>query len=77
MACAGSSPVLARSLCCRSGADGQAVVAGLQSELSVSELLAIAGSQVTEIGSAMGYAGSSSVMARRFKCFMQPRMGRG
>ena len=37
--------------------DGQAVVAGLQSELSVSELLAIAGSQVTEIGSAHGLRG--------------------
>jgi thiol:disulfide interchange protein DsbG len=37
--------------------DGQAVVAGLQSELSVSELLAITGSQVTELGSAHGLRG--------------------
>ena len=37
--------------------DGQAVVAGLQSELSVSELLSIAGSQVTELGSAHGLRG--------------------
>ena len=37
--------------------DGQAVVAGLQSELSVSALLSIAGSQVTELGSAHGLRG--------------------
>ena len=37
--------------------DGQAVVAGLQSELSVSNLLSIAGSQVTELGSAHGLRG--------------------
>jgi thiol:disulfide interchange protein DsbG len=37
--------------------DGQAVVAGLQSELSVSKILSIAGSQVTELGSAHGLRG--------------------
>ena len=37
--------------------DGQAVVAGLQSELSVSNLLSIAGSQVAELGSAHGLRG--------------------
>ena len=37
--------------------DGLAVVAGLQSELSVSALLSIAGSQVTELGSAHGLRG--------------------
>jgi thiol:disulfide interchange protein DsbG len=37
--------------------DGQAVVAGLQTDLSMSKLLAIAGGQVTELGSAHGLRG--------------------
>jgi len=57
--------------------DGQAVVAGLQSELSVSELLSIAGSQVTELGSAHGLRGIFVRDGAAFQVFYATRMGTG
>lgn len=49
--------------------DGEAVVAGLQSDLSISRLLAIAGRQVTELGSIHGLRGVFVRDGQQFQVF--------